>query len=163
MCATLVLQAAGRWGRRKTLVWHGWAPRRSWCFSASLGSPTRIKEPNTRVSTCWLEINCVHQRWVVTWTCVFQINEAVISFYNSLKERLHKIRGFPEKSKHQNSVISSEWDHVKQAGIDRYLFMNKKLHWRSQWTQEKSADKSPLAYKMCVIQDTQIVLLLQNI
>lgn len=70
----------------------------------------------------------------------------------------------PKKNpKNQTSALSSEWDHKKQAGIDRYLLMNKELHWRFQWTQEKSADKSPLTYKMCAIQDTQIVLLLQNI
>lgn len=43
--------------------------------------------------------------------------------------------------------MSSEWDHVKPGGIDRYLLINTKLRWQSQWTQEKSADKSPLVYK----------------
>lgn len=139
---------AGRWGRKKIPVWHGWAPRRSWCFPASLGSTTRIKEPNTKVSAYWVEVNCGHQRWLLTWTCLFQINKAFVSFYSSLKKRLQKIMELLKKNpKNQSSVLSSEWDHVKPGGLDRYLLINTKLRWQSQWTQEKSADKSPLVYK----------------
>lgn len=164
MYAMLVLQTAGRWGRRKTPVWHDWAPGRSWHFPVSLGNTTRTKEPNTKVIACWLAVNCVHQRWVVTWKCLIQISKAFLSFYSFLKKRLQKTMELSKKNpKTQNNVLSSKWDHIKQAGIDRLLLMNKKLHCRSQWTQAKSADKSPLAYKMCAIQDTQIVLLLQNI
>lgn len=125
---------------RQLTIWGDKSPWRSWCPPASWGNATRTEEPNAKVSVQWLEVNCSHQSWVVTWTCSFKINEAVISFYSTSEKRLYKRTEAPQKQKKQIKTLLAFWMRSGKAGRNRYLTRNKKFHWRSQWTQEKSAD-----------------------